>query len=127
MKLDWQSNGVFFSETYRIIFAGRDMNERGVGLMHDMEKCVLEYCQISGRILLVKARKMHFNIAIIIAYAPIAEDETYNIYNLLGNANVQCKSQEFNIIMADNFEKEHKSEIIDMFGGNTCSVMHRKR
>lgn len=73
---------------------------------------------------------MHFNIAIIIVYAPTAlntEAETDNIYNLLDIAKVQSKSKEINIIMWDNVRKVHKSEIIGMFGGNMCSVVHSKR
>lgn len=51
-------------------------NERGVCLIldNDIKKCVLAYCQFSGRIYFVKLKGKHFNIAVIVAYAPTAQN-----------------------------------------------------
>lgn len=69
-KTQRASNGDFISDTHRIIHAAGEKNERGERLIldNDICKCVLEYCQISGRILLVKLKQKPFNIAIIIVY-----------------------------------------------------------
>lgn len=56
----WANNGDFVIYKHRIIYAVREKNERGVGLILDqyMKKHVLEYYQLPDRILVVKLRSL---------------------------------------------------------------------
>ena len=71
----WTANGDFMIDGYKMIYAGGEKHERGVGLLLDDEiaKCVLGYWAVSDRVLLVKIQGQPFNISIIVVYAPTAE------------------------------------------------------
>ncbi|MGX9987587.1 reverse transcriptase domain-containing protein [Soonwooa purpurea] len=102
----WRNNGDFITENHRIIYSGGERNEKGVGLILDRHhmRCVLGYCQLSERILIVKLRGTPFNIAIIVVYAPTAQsndEEIDTFYTTLDNARAQLKSQEIIIVMGD--------------------------
>lgn len=73
-KTQWANNGDFVNDKHWIIHTGSDKNERGVGLIldQDMKKCLLEYCQLSERIIMVRLNGKPFNISIIVVYAPTA-------------------------------------------------------
>lgn len=86
-----------------------------------MKKYVMSYTQIPDRILLNWKGKP-FNIAIVVVYAPSAEnteEEIDRFYNSLGNAKTLCKFQEFTIIVRDLGTKlwnEREVEIVGKFG-----------
>lgn len=104
-----------------VVHSGREKNERSGGLIlgNNITTCVLDYYQILDRILLVKLKGKHFNIAIIVVYAPTAqstEEKIYNFYNSMNND--KCKLQEITIIMEDlnvKVGKVQEGEIVVKF------------
>lgn len=74
-KTLWANNRDFVNDKHWIIHTGSDKNERGVGLIldQDLKKCLLEYCQLSERIIVVKLNGKPFNISNIVVYAPTAQ------------------------------------------------------
>ena len=123
-EMRWPSNGDFMIENFKMIYAGGDKHEKGVGLLLDsnMAKCMLGYWNVNERVLLVKLQGHPFNISIIVVYAPTAESTEEEIdifYETLGNAKTQCESDEINIIMGDlNAKVEHGQDgkIVGEFG-----------
>ncbi|XP_071947472.1 uncharacterized protein [Antedon mediterranea] len=102
----WTNNGEFMIDDYKMIYAGGDKHEKGVGLLldGDMAKCMLGYWAVSERVMLVKLQGQPFNISIIVVYAPTADctdEEIDNFYATLDQAKSQCKSDEINFIMGD--------------------------
>ena len=77
----WQSNGDFMIDNFKMIYAGGDKNEKGVGLLLDNNKakCVLGYWNVNEGVLLVKLQGHPFNISIIVVYAPTAESKEEEI------------------------------------------------
>ena len=68
----WTNSGSMQIDDYKIIYAGGDKHEKGVGIILDKErsKSLMGYWAISDRVLLVKLKGHPFNISIIQAYAP---------------------------------------------------------
>ncbi|XP_072041151.1 craniofacial development protein 2-like [Amphiura filiformis] len=100
------NNGDFKINDFKMIYAGGDKHEKGVGLMldADMAKCVLGYWTVSERVLLVKLQGQPFNISVIVVYAPTAESTEEEIdvfYDKLEEVKSQCKSDEIQLIMGD--------------------------
>ncbi len=90
----------------KMIYAGGDKHEKGVGLPLDgeMARCLIGYWTVNERILLVKLQGQPFNISFIVVYAPTAdstEEEIDAFYETLQEAKAQCKSDEINIVMGD--------------------------
>lgn len=67
----------FVSYNHSIIYAGREKNDRSLVLLLDQEfkKYLLEYYQLSERILTVKLEGKPFKILIIIVYAPTTQNK----------------------------------------------------
>lgn len=70
----WPNNRDFVSNENRVIYAGGEKNDKGVGLILDktFKEYVLGYYQLSERILVVKLKRKSFNTSIIIVYTPAA-------------------------------------------------------
>ena len=93
-------------DEYRLIYAGGEKHERGVGLLldPDISKSVLGHWCVSDRVLLVKLQGHPFNISIIVVYAPTADsaDEVIDtFYDSLDKAKSQCKSNDIVIVLGD--------------------------
>ena len=102
----WLNNGEFVIDEYRLIYAGGEKHERGVGLLldPDISKSVLGHWCVSDRVLLVKLQGHPFNISIIVVYAPTADsaDEVIDtFYDSLDKAKSQCKSNDIVIVLGD--------------------------
>lgn len=63
----WANNGNFVSDKHRIIYAVREKNERGVGLIRDqyMKKRVIEYYRLPDRILVVKLGSLLTSLSLL--------------------------------------------------------------
>lgn len=69
-----------------------------------MKICILGYCQLSERILVVKLNGKPFNISIILVNLPSTQStgkENGKYFSTLNNAKALCKSQEFISVMRD--------------------------
>lgn len=77
-EVRWQGNGDFYSDEYRVIYAGGSESQKGVAVILDGEaaKRVTEVDQRSDRMMLVKLQSEPVDIAIIQVYMPTsAHDE----------------------------------------------------
>ena len=102
----WLDSGDFMIDDFKMIYAGGEKHERGVGLLmdSDISKCVQGYWAVSDRVLLVKVQGNPFNISIVVVYAPTAdstEEEIDAFYEDLEKVKSRCKSNEIHIIMGD--------------------------
>jgi len=102
----WSGNGEFMIDDCKMVYAGGNKHEKGVGLLMDAitSKCMLGYWTVSERVLLVKLQGQPFNISIITVYAPTADSSEEDIdafYESLEEAKSQCKSGEITIVMGD--------------------------
>ena len=119
----WKDCGELKSEGYRIIYAGGNHHERGVGLILDEKnsKTLKGWWALSDRVLLARLNEVPFNMAIIVAYASTSystEEEVDKFYETLELAKGQCKSQDI-IIMGDINAKvgsEPFEEIVGKYG-----------
>lgn len=80
----------FVSDNHKFIHADGEKNVKGVALTldQDLKKCILEYCQLSERILVVKLKGKAFNISINM-YAQTAQSTGEEIESFLLHAR-QC-------------------------------------
>ena len=70
-----KGNGYFQSDNFRMIYAGGEKHEIGVGILLDEErnKSLISHWQITERVMLVKLKGNPFNISIIMVYAPTSD------------------------------------------------------
>lgn len=78
MKQD--KNSDFINNGCGFIF-GREINEKGVGLMLDKDKrkCILGYWQLLDKVRLVKLEGKAFNMTVIVANAFTSENKLYKM------------------------------------------------
>ena len=71
----WPNYGDFMIDDFKMIYAGSEKQEKGVGLLLDnnLAKCMLWYWTVNERVLFVKLQGHPFYISIIVVYAPTAE------------------------------------------------------
>ena len=105
-EIRWKGAGSFITDSFTIIYSGRDQHEKGVGMLLDKEisKYIKGFWAVSDRVLLVKLHGKPFNISFVQGYAPTAEydDEAVtNFYEELDKAYKQCNSQDIIYVMGD--------------------------
>ena len=66
-EVRWTGAGLITSDEYTVIYSGGHKHERGVGILLDEQrsKCMIGYCTISDRIMLLKLKGKPFDISII--------------------------------------------------------------
>lgn len=105
----WMGNGEFVSQTgHHLIFSGSNTgHERGVGILMSpkAKRSLLEYRQISERIILARFRSKLRNIVVIQCYAP-TDDMRYAeqkdlFYHQLEDTITTCRRGDIKIVMGD--------------------------
>lgn len=68
-----------------------------------MKKCILGYCQLSNRILVVELKGKPFKKFIIVVYAPTPQstEKIEKFYSMFDNVKAQCKLQEIIMVVGD--------------------------
>lgn len=99
----------------------------------DIKNFFLGYCQLSKKkILVVKLRGNHFNVAIIFVYIPTtqsSEEETETFYSTVGNGKAYWISPEITIVtgvLNFNVDNERDGEIVEKSELGTCNG-HREK
>ena len=94
------------SDDYRIIFAGRNNNLRGVAfvLIKDAARDVMTIKLMSDRILLIRLNANSVNITIIQVYMPTTEhkeEEVEEAYSIIDELLKETDGKDCTIIMGD--------------------------
>ena len=97
-EVRWKECGKLPDEE-TFLYSGGTTHQNGVGILLDKQtsKCLLGFCPISERVMIVKIKGWPFNISIIQVYAPTSlspEEEIDSFYEQLQEAKKLCKSQE---------------------------------
>jgi endonuclease/exonuclease/phosphatase family metal-dependent hydrolase len=105
-EVRWQGTGDFYSDRYRVIYAGGSESQRGVAVILDGEvaKRVIEVVQRSDRILLVKLQAEPVDIAIVQVYMPTSahdEQDVEDMYEEIESIMGQVKGNECLVVMGD--------------------------
>lgn len=105
-EVRWQGNGDFYSDKYRVIYAGGKESQRGVALVLDEEtaKRVTEVIERNDRIMIVKLQSEPVNTAIIQVYMPTSahdEQEVDDMYEEIEIMMNQLKGNDNLVVMGD--------------------------
>lgn len=105
-EMRWKGNGDFISEQFRVIYAGGEDGQRGVGIVLDSDaaKRVGEIERFSERMIMVKVQAEPVNMVVIQLYMPTSDhkdEEVELMYEKLEEILATLKGTDYVVIMGD--------------------------
>ena len=105
-EMRWRGVGDFWSEDYRVIYAGGEENSRGVGIVlrKELAKRITKIIQKSDRLMLVRIQNEPRDIVIVQVYMPTTDyndEEVEAVYEQIEEMLKDVKGKDFLVIMGD--------------------------
>ena len=105
-EMRWNGSGVLRIDDHTVYYSGNDKHSHGVGfiLSKQMSTKIMATLAVSDRVLLIKLKGTHQNLALIQVYAPTsaADEETMEkFYDDIDSAMKQCRHNDCVLVLGD--------------------------
>uniref|UniRef100_A0A8D8VHS4 Craniofacial development protein 2 n=2 Tax=Cacopsylla melanoneura TaxID=428564 RepID=A0A8D8VHS4_9HEMI len=125
-EMRWPGTGSINIQEHQIYYSGtdNDRHEKGVGVIvtKNMARCVTNFIPVSDRVMLLQMNARPVNINIVQVYAPTADkddEEIFELYQSINEVLSKLKKEDITVVMGDFNAKlgaGQTSEYIGPFG-----------
>lgn len=105
-EMRWNGSGVLRIDDHTVYYSGNDKHSHGVGftLSKQMSTKIMATLAVSDRVLLIKLKGTHQNLALIQVYAPTSaadEEAMEKFYDDIDSAMKQCRHNDCVLVLGD--------------------------